>query len=244
MLPRASLSLFIAAICLPVVGAAGPASALTLLEFDFENASVNDPTVAASSSASVIFGGVFGGTKPEARVLEFSGDKIFTSAFMFPSSNGGYFSYLSFTVGSLLGVQLGSMSFVAQQNDCAPCSPIVVPRGPRSFDVLLSPANDPTPTGVRNTALASYTLLETIDVPYGFSENIPPNFELNLGGIQLGAGTYHVAFAASNPSDIITQTTQLFMDDVTLSTVVPEPTTAMLAVSGLVAMALWRRRRH
>ena len=67
-----------------------------------------------------------------------------------------------------------------------------------------------------------------------------------LTGISLGPGTYQIAFGAQVTSGINYGTTQLFMDDVTLTAAdveVPEPGALALFCLSLLGLGFARRKR-
>lgn len=198
---------------LALATAAAPASAATtLVGLNFENATVGDSTATASTVGPGISGVVFGGTKDDSEVF-LHGDLIYRSSALFPNTtNGGFFPFFSFTTS--VPYDLGSLSFAGEQND--------VVQGTRDFKVLLSPVNHPAPaTGDVADGLAGYSLLTTIAVPYGFALG-SPNFAIDLTGTTLAPGTYHIAFAVAVPEQIGVGTTQLFIDDLVLSTEAPK----------------------
>jgi hypothetical protein len=150
-----------------------------------------------------------------------------------PPPAGGFFNFFSFTTAS--NRDLLSLSFEAGNND--------IPNGPRDFDILLSPVDAAAPaTGDGAGTLGTYSLLDTVAVPFGFA-GAGPTLNVDLTGTSLTAGTYHFAFALSDPGQIDVTGTQLFLDEVQL-TAVPEPTTGLLFATGLAALAARQRRLH
>jgi len=206
-----------------------------IASFDFENATAGSFTANASNTGAGITGAVFGGTRSDSRVLTFT-DNIYTSAVLVPGANGTYFNFFSFTTSSSL--DLGSLSFEAGQND--------IPNVSRPFEVRLSPAGTSTPTGFFGSATSGWSLLAPVTMAWGFADSGTPNYNLDLTGISLGPGTYQIAFGAQVTSGINYGTTQLFMDDVTLTAAdveVPEPGALALFCLSLLGLGFARRKR-
>lgn len=225
---------FVATILWITVLAGAPASAGTIVAFDFENATDGDPTAAASTVGPGISGAVFGGTKADSAVLLAGGpDLIYRSGGLDLLTDGGAFNFFSLTTSASL--DLGTLSLAIGQNDTT--------SGTRDFEIWLSPLDATAPaTGDRRGDISGvYTLLTTIAVPNGFALGAQ-NFTIDLSSTTLSAGTYHFAFAASDPSQFTEKgSTQLFVDDVILT---PEPGTGLLLATGLIGLALRRRRMH
>jgi hypothetical protein len=208
---------------------------IDIVSFDFENATPGDSVANASANDPIISGAVFGAfhSNNESAVLATNGNtnNVYRSGSLQPSVSGGHYNYMSFTTSEQLTLDL--LDFAGGQND--------IPAGPRSFDILLSTIDAGTPTGTRD-GLTGYTSIATFDVANGFA-NSGANLSIDLSSVTLGIGTYHMVFASSSPSDIVTQTTQLFMDDITLSAqAVPVPAAAWLFGSALAGLG-WMRRR-
>ena len=111
----------------------------------------------------------------------------------------------------------------------------------RAATIAVGTIDAGTPTGARD-GLTGYTSIATFDVANGFATS-GANLSIDLSSVALGIGTYHMVFASSSPSDISFQTTQLFMDDITLSAqAVPVPAAAWLFGSALGLLG-WMRHK-
>ncbi|NKB19308.1 MAG: hypothetical protein GKS01_02080 [Alphaproteobacteria bacterium] len=178
-----ALTLFmgIAAISISSNANAGP----VIAAFDFENATAGSATAAASTTGAGISGALFGGTNGSSSVVAFS-DNTYTSGALFPGANGSLFNFFTFTTATSL--DLGALTFESGQND--------IPNVSRTFEVRLSPAGTPTPTGVFGTDTAGWSLLDSITVPFGFADSGTPNVALDLTGTSIGPGTYTIGIGA------------------------------------------------
>ena len=223
-----SLLLAVAILGLAPSAKAGP----VIAAFDFENATAGATTAAASTTGAGISGALFGGTNGSSSVLAFT-DNTYSSGALFPGANGTLFNYFTFTTATSL--DLGALTFESGQND--------IPNGPRTFEVRLSPAGTATPTGFFGTDTAGWSLLDSISVPFGFADSGTPNVALDLNGTSIGPGTYTIGIGAQS-GVISTGTTQLFLDDVTLSSAdVPVEGSFALFCLGLAGMGYLRRRK-
>lgn len=225
-----TLGLFLA---LAVFGLAPNAKAGPVIAaFDFENATTGASTAAASTTGAGISGALFGGTNSSSSVLTFT-DNLYSSGALFPGANGTLFNYLTFTTATSL--DLGALTFESGQND--------IPNGSRTFEVRLSPAGTPTPTGVFGTDTAGWSLLDTVSVLFGFADSGTPNVALDLTGTSIGPGTYTIGIGAQS-GVIFTGTTQLFIDDLTLSSAdVPVTGSFALFCLGLAGLGYLRRKK-
>ncbi len=80
-------------------------------------------------------------------------------------------------------------------------------------------------------------------MPFGFANSGTPNVALDLTGTSIGPGTYTIGIGAQS-GVISTGTTQLFLDDVTLSSAdVPVEGSFALFCLGLVGIGYLRRRK-
>jgi len=206
-----------------------------IVAFDFENAPAGSSTANASSTGAGITSAVFGGTNPEAEVISLTGN-LFSSSALLSNGDGTFYSYFSFTSSSSL--ELGALNFEAGHND--------VPQESRSFEVRLSPAGAPSPAPFDRIDIGpiGWTLLSAIDVSHGLSNTGTPNFNLDLTGITIGPGTYHVAFGAIRGSIAPSGTTLLTLDEVTLTAAGLEvPAPGILVILGLGVLGMRHRGR-